>query len=90
MYHLLSPHTCAQRTQFCPHCGSKNYKRHGSFYRHEDARRVQRFYCNACSKTLKRTDRLEDHLCVFIDDYNRFRQPKSGKEFVRQNDLGQQ
>ena len=54
MYHLLSLHTCAQRTQFCPHCGSENYKRHGSFYRHEDARRVQRFYCNACSKTFSR------------------------------------
>ena len=54
MYHLLSLHTCGKPTQFCPHCGSKNYKRHGTFYRHEDARRVPRFYCKECSKTFSR------------------------------------
>ena len=54
MYHLLSLHTCGQRTQFCPHCGSSSYKRHGTFYRHEDARRVPRFYCKGCLKTFSR------------------------------------
>ena len=54
MYHLLSLHTCEHRTQFCPHCGSENYKRHGTFYRHEDARRIPRFYCKGCSKTFSR------------------------------------
>jgi len=38
--------------------------------------------------TTKRVDRLEDHLALFTDDYNRFRQPKSGREFVAKNDLG--
>jgi len=54
MYHLLSLHTCGERTQYCPHCGSKDFKRHGSFYRHEDSRRVRRFYCKRCSKTFSR------------------------------------
>jgi len=54
MYSLLSLHTCSQRTQSCPHCGSTQFKRHGTFYRHEDARRVPRFYCKGCSKTFSR------------------------------------
>jgi len=54
MYPLLSLHTCSDRTSFCPHCGAKNYKKHGTFYRHEDARRVPRFYCKACFKTFSR------------------------------------
>lgn len=54
MYPLLSLHTCSDRTAFCPHCGANNYKKHGTFYRHEDARRVPRFYCKACSKTFSR------------------------------------
>lgn len=54
MYPLLSLHTCKERTCFCPHCGSSDYKKHGTFYRHEDARRVPRFYCKACCKTFSR------------------------------------
>jgi len=54
MYHLLSLHTCNERTTFCPHCGSRSYKKHGTFYRHEDARRVPRFYCKSCCKTFSR------------------------------------
>jgi len=54
MYPQLSLHICSDRTAFCPHCGANDYKKHGSFYRHEDARRVPRFYCKACSKTFSR------------------------------------
>ena len=31
--------------------------------------------------------RLEHHLSIFIDEYNRFRQPKSGIPFVVAHDL---
>lgn len=54
MYPLLSLHTCSDRTNSCPHCGATDYKKHGTFYRHEDARRVPRFYCKACCKTFSR------------------------------------
>lgn len=54
MYNLLSLHTCSERTRFCPHCGSTEYKKHGTFYRHEDTRRVPRFHCKRCGKTFSR------------------------------------
>jgi len=54
MYPLLTLHTCNDRTSSCPHCGSTRYKKHGTFYRHEDARQVPRFYCHGCGKTFSR------------------------------------
>jgi len=57
MYPLVSPQARGCRTQSCPHCGSDNFKRNGSFKsfkRNGDSRRIQRFLCRACQRSFSR------------------------------------
>ena len=54
MYHSLKPCSRGCRTQACPHCHSPRFRKHGFFYRRDDARRVQRFRCSDCLSTFSR------------------------------------
>lgn len=54
MYHSLEPCSRGCRTQACPHCHSPRFRKHGFFYRRDDARRIQRFRCSDCLLTFSR------------------------------------
>ena len=54
MYHSLKPCSRGCRTEYCPHCRSTRFRKHGFFYRRDDARRIQRYRCGACHKSFSR------------------------------------
>jgi len=54
MYQSLTVADSGCRTQCCPHCQSKAFRKHGFFQRKDDGRKVRRFRCNACCKTFSR------------------------------------
>ena len=54
MYHALKSYAPGCRTPYCPHCHSTRFRKHGFFYRRDDARRVQRYRCSLCGRSFSR------------------------------------
>lgn len=54
MYPLYQSCAPGCRAVFCPHCRSRCVRKHGFFYRRDDARPVQRYRCRDCGRSFSR------------------------------------
>ena len=54
MYQAFQSCAPGCRTVFCPHCHSTRVRKHGFFYRRDDARHIQRYRCGDCHKSFSR------------------------------------